>query len=405
MNLNIGFVPEILVPAGSLEKLKIAVTYGADAVYIGGPQYGLRSAASNFEEEEIIEAIAFAHQHQALVYMVLNSFLHDDDFKGLDDFILFLVKFKCDALIISDLGVLDYVQQRCNIPIHLSTQASCLNQYSAQLWKKMGVSRIVLGREVSIAAAEYIKESVGIELEMFIHGSMCMAYSGNCVISNYTQGRDSNRGGCAHSCRFEYSLESSNTITNKANNSYFMSSKDLKGIEHISAFADAKIDSLKIEGRMKGPYYVASVTNAYSKAIKALNMQDETSKLVAIKDAAEDLDKIIGRSHTDANLVNKANADSIFNEREHEKNPYAVAGIIRECVVGKFAILEVRSQLKNGEGLEVLIPGGRTLTFVLETLQDIYAAELNVANPGRLIKIKYLEGMQKWCLVRKGPVI
>ena len=186
---------EILAPAGNLEKLKVAVLYGADAVYIGGQKYGLREASENFTYDEIREGVEFAHQHQSKVFVVLNGFLHDSDLETLPEFLSFLENVGVDAVIVSDLGVIATVRKFSNLEIHLSTQASCLNVEAAKFWKDQGVKRVVLGREVSIPEAALIKRESGLEVELFIHGSMCMAYSGNCVISNYTQGRDSNRGG------------------------------------------------------------------------------------------------------------------------------------------------------------------------------------------------------------------
>jgi putative protease len=247
--MNSHSLPEILAPAGSLDKLKVAVLYGANAVYVGGQKFGLRTAAENFTPDELREGISFAHERGAKVYVVLNSFLHDKDLQELPDFVNFLGEVGADAVIVSDLGVVRTVRSLSNIPVHISTQASTLNVEAAKLWKKAGASRIVLGREVSVKEAGKIKREAGIEIEMFIHGSMCMAYSGNCVISNFTQGRDSNRGGCAHSCRFEYSLEGLDTLEKKK--AYFMSSKDLEGLRVLPQFIEEGIDSLKIEGRMK----------------------------------------------------------------------------------------------------------------------------------------------------------
>ena len=225
-------IPELLAPAGSLEKLKVASLYGADAVYLGGQKFGLRAASDNFTFSELIEGVEFAHSNGTLVYVVLNGFLHDQDIEDLGEFVSFLEEIKVDAVICSDLGVVEFVSQNSNLTIHLSTQASCLNSYSGKLWKKMGVKRLILGRECSIEDGAKIKKETGLEVEMFIHGAMCMAYSGNCVISNYTAGRDSNRGGCAHSCRFEYSLDVSkyDTKSTEGKKSFFMSSKDLNGI-------------------------------------------------------------------------------------------------------------------------------------------------------------------------------
>ena len=187
--------PELLSPAGSLEKLKLAVLYGADAVYIGGQKYGLRTASENFTDGEIEEGVLFAKKNGVKVYVVLNGFLHDSDFEYLQDFIIFIEKAGVDAVIVSDPGVISLVSEHSKLDIHLSTQASCLNIEAGKLWKKAGVKRLVLGREVSIESAKRIKSETGLEIEMFVHGSMCIAYSGNCVISNYTSGRDSNRGG------------------------------------------------------------------------------------------------------------------------------------------------------------------------------------------------------------------
>ena len=210
------WTPELLSPAGSLEKLKVSVLYGADAVYLGGQKFGLRQASDNFTYEELAEGVEFAHTHGAKVYVVLNSFLHDKDLEELPEFITVLEDLKVDAVIVSDLGVICTIRKHSKLVVHLSTQASCLNIESAKLWQKMGAQRIVLGREVTIKEAAKIKQATGLEIEMFVHGSMCMSYSGNCVISNYTQGRDSNRGGCAHSCRFEYSKTFFNSFVTRS---------------------------------------------------------------------------------------------------------------------------------------------------------------------------------------------
>ena len=215
-------LPELLSPAGNLEKLKIAINYGADAVYLGLQKFGLRSAAENFNLSELNEGVQYAHQRNAKVFVVLNAYLHDKELEELPAYLKEMEAAGVDAVIVSDLGVVKCVLNHSSIPVHLSTQASCLNYRSAKLWKDMGAERIVLGREISLEQAAKIKEKVDIELEMFIHGSMCMAYSGNCVISNYTQGRDSNRGGCAHSCRFEYSLEIPTENGIEKTNSFFM---------------------------------------------------------------------------------------------------------------------------------------------------------------------------------------
>ena len=201
---------ELLAPAGNLNKLKIAVLYGADAIYLAGPKYGLRSASDNFSDTELCEGIQFAHKNNCKTYVTLNAFLHDKELEDLPEYVSFLEQINVDAVIVSDLGVMTIVQQYSKLPIHLSTQASCLNIHAAKTWKKLGAKRLVLGREVSLEEAGKIRKSTGIEVELFVHGSMCSAYSGNCTISNYTSGRDSNRGGCVQSCRFYYSSKKDN---------------------------------------------------------------------------------------------------------------------------------------------------------------------------------------------------
>lgn len=277
-------VVELLAPAGNLEKLKVTVSYGCDAVYLGGEKFGLRSAADNFTNSELEEGVKFAHERSVKVYVVLNSFLYDRDLEELPEFLIFLEKVGVDAVIISDLGVLKTVKELTNIPIHLSTQASCLNIEAGKLWKKMGAKRLILGREVSIAEASQIKKATGLEVELFIHGSLCMAYSGNCVISNYTMGRDSNRGGCAHNCRFEYSMD----FGDKKENSFFMSSKDLMGISQIPEFFASEIDSVKVEGRMKTHLYVRTITKAYKRAISYFE-KNSSPKIFSRGNALKDI--------------------------------------------------------------------------------------------------------------------
>ena len=258
------FLPELLAPAGSLEKLKTAVLYGADAVYFAGQEFGLRAAADNFTLDEIREGVEFAHSRGAKTYVVLNGFLHDSDLENLPAFVRFLKDVGVDAVIVSDPGVAMVVREHGPIPLHVSTQASVMNTYGALAWKELGAVRVVLGREVSIREAGRIQREAGIEIELFVHGAMCMAYSGHCVISNFTQGRDSNRGGCAHSCRFSYDVKFE---SGQHESSFVMSSKDLEGLMALPQFVEEGIVSLKIEGRMKGPLYAATTTRVYRAAL------------------------------------------------------------------------------------------------------------------------------------------
>ena len=306
--------PELLAPAKNLERLKVAIAYGADAVYLGGQKYGLRTRADNFTDYDLENGVAFAHQHDAKVYVTLNAFLHDADFEGLEKYCQFLESIGVDAVIVSDLGVLRVVRQSSNLNIHLSTQASCLNSYAALLWKEMGVKRLIVGRELSIAEAGLIRRS-GIDVEMFAHGAMCMAYSGNCTISNFTAGRDSNRGGCIQSCRLPYHIQSKEQGWENSEQDdlvTFMSSRDLWGIEQIGEFFKHQICSVKIEGRMKSSFYVALTCKVYRQLIDAYAAGTFTADFLKV--AAAELQSVPHRDYFSGSLETPAGSDSVFGQ-------------------------------------------------------------------------------------------
>lgn len=391
-------MPELLAPAGSLDKLKVSVDYGADAVYLGGLKFGLRSAAENFTLQELEEGVAYAHQRGAKVYVVLNGFLHDEDLSELGEFVDFLEEQKIDAVIASDLGVIQTVKKRSNIPVHLSTQASCLNVESAKFWKKQGVERVVLGREVSIKEAGKIKREAGVEVEMFVHGSMCMAYSGNCVISNFTQGRDSNRGGCAHSCRFEYSLKFESEEEKRR--SYFMSSKDLNGLAHLEEFIKEEIDSIKVEGRMKSHLYAGTISKVYS---EALRYYKEHGNFLSEKiyEWEEELKKVTHRAYADANLVEKAAHSTIFNEREtSSENEYILIGNVIEASPEKFILVDVRNSFEKNQSLELLPFSGECVSFECQEILGLDNEEQHRTKPSSLVKLPWVKGAAKNNILR-----
>jgi putative protease len=399
------WVPELLAPAGSLEKLKVAVLYGANAVYLAGQKFGLRTAADNFTYPELEEGVEFAHQRGAKVYVVLNSFLHDEDLKELPEFLKYIEELKVDALIVSDLGVISCVQEHTKLAVHLSTQASCLNVEAAKLWKRVGVERVVLGREVSLAEARSIKEATGLEIEMFIHGSMCMAYSGHCVISNYTQGRDSNRGGCAHSCRFEYKLDFQN---NKTFNSFFMSSKDLEGLQVLQEFILSGIDSLKVEGRMKSHHYVGTISKVYSDALKYYQAHglpkttDEKEKLQTLEQQwLHQLTQVSHRDYTTGSLMQKPKSDSIYHDREHAPQDAVVAAVVLEARDKEHLLVEVRTAFMPGERLELIPFSGPSQFIDIELITDVQGASYAKSRPGQLVKIPWVEEADQWNLLRK----
>jgi U32 family peptidase len=402
------WVPELLSPGGSYEKARIALDYGADAIYIAGQKFGLRTAADNFTPDEMREIVEHAHAHQRLVYVVLNSFLYDQDLEELPEFLSLLEELQVDALIVSDLGVIKTIQQYCTRPVHLSTQASCLNIESALFWKKMGVTRLVLGRETSLEEARLIKEATGLEIEMFIHGSMCMAYSGNCVISNYTQGRDSNRGGCAHSCRFDYSLDFNLMNVSKSARSFFMSSKDLEGLSLLPEFIKAGIDSLKVEGRMKSPHYAGTVSKVYSEALDFFRQHGVEGNLhlgpeyqAKLKKWKRELESMAGRDATTASLVTKANEDSIFDNRDHKTSEVKVAALVIETLGETELIAQVRHAFESTHHLELMPFEGENIPFPASEVKSLTGQPITRTKPGMLVRLPMIAGAKARQLIRQ----
>ncbi|MDJ0842124.1 MAG: U32 family peptidase C-terminal domain-containing protein [Acidobacteriota bacterium] len=391
------FRPEILAPAGNLFKLKTAVRYGADAVYIAGKRFGLRSAAENFTHAEIAEGCRFAHAAGARVYVVLNAFLFDDELAELPPFLDVLAEAGVDAVIVSDLGVVETVRRHGRLTIHLSTQASALSTAAARFWQARGVKRLVLGREVGIQQAAAIKQNTGVEVELFVHGAMCMAFSGNCTISNYTAGRDSNRGGCIQSCRFRYSVSEQRGEADGPSG-YFLSSKDLQGVAQLDRFIDGEIDSLKIEGRMKSPLYVATTVRAYRMARDAA-MAGKRTELDAL---FAELDTMSHRDYTTANLIHKAGSDSVYNHPDgHIPNTHDMLGHVVDTAPGDYLAVFVKNPLTAGEPIELLARDGRNIVLDTSHLKDIRGREAARINPNRVVLLPYHPDAEKDLLVRK----
>jgi len=379
---------ELLAPAGNPEKLKIAVQYGADAVYLAGHRFGLRTAAGNFTDLEINEAVKYAHANRKKVYIALNAFLHQEEIEQLPEFVQTLQNANVDAVICSDMGVVDMVQKYSNIPIHISTQTSVLNSWHAKLWKEVGAQRIVVGRELSIKEAAEIKTESDLEIEMFVHGAMCMAYSGQCFLSNYTVNRDANRGGCIQNCRFNYEYL---TDSGKTDEAYLLSSKDLCGIALLDKFLDAGIDSLKIEGRMRSSLYVATTVRAYAAAIRSI-------KAGGPGDLAfweQELHKIPNRGYTQGFLLEPAGADSVMDPHEDTTIPYKMAGMVLEidAVRARFAF-EVKNKLLPGDHIEILLFNGKTADVELTDLKNMVDEPLDVAQPNSVIWLPHKPGIE-----------
>ena len=409
--------PELLAPAKNLERLKVAISYGADAVYLGGQRYGLRARADNFTDVDIIQAVDFAHHHHAKIYITLNAFLHDEDFEGLENYCSFLEKIGVDAVIVSDLGVLNVVRRSSKLEIHLSTQASCLNSYAAQIWKEMGVKRLILGRESSILEAGEIRQQTDIDTELFIHGAMCIAFSGHCAISNFTAGRDSNRGGCSQSCRHPYVLypkdekrEVSSQMIKQSSSKdeliTFLSSKDLQGIRQIRDFFEQKISSIKIEGRMKSSLYVATTCKVYRHLLDAEANHSLDEELLEYLE--KELDSIPHRDYFSGSLEQKADKNSthdqaVFDEQEH----YKYLGIILDDTKD-FLVMRLYESLAIGDTIEFLPFETKAFEWQVDSLFSLDGEKKQSGKNDSIIclpKKGLLQQLTRFNVARIAPII
>ena len=368
--------PEIVAPAGNFAKLKTAVLYGADTVYFSGQKYGLRMGADNFSLEEIQKGVNYCHKNHCKAYITLNSYFHDEDFSQFLEYLSFLNELEVDAVICSDLAVVNFVKKNSNIPVHLSTQAFVLNASYAALWKQLGVKRIVLGRELSIKQASYIQKSVGIETELFVHGAMCMSYSGHCTISNYTAGRDSNRGGCIQSCRHLYNIqETGETKT-------LLSSKDLNGARSFKDFIKHGIYAAKIEGRMKSELYLATCVRAYKMLKKKILNKENYFEW------QNDLEKIPHRNYTLGSLEEKANADSIYDGTIPNPAQYKFLGILIFYDEKKQeTFLHCKNPIKENQSIEIL---GINENYILDikNLKNSQGKKINIATSDCIVSFQ-----------------
>ena len=351
---------ELLAPAGNFDKLKTAVHFGADAVYFAGKKFGLRAFAGNFEDDEIIEAMNYLHKAGKKGYVTVNIVAKDADFDELADSLRVLEKAKVDGLIVNDLGLISYISKRSPLQIHVSTQANVNNSHSAQVYVDMGATRIVLARELSLAQIKKLHENLkGIELEAFVHGAMCISYSGRCLLSNYLTGRDSNRGACVQACRWKYYIREENRdddmeIQEDERGTYILNSKDLCLIDHLKELEDAGICSLKIEGRMKSDYYVASVVNAYRRAL------DGNADMKVLHD---ELEKTSHRRYTTGFYFGADDKEYLKDSMPVQTYNF-IAKVVEDSKDG-FVKVEMRNRFKKGDKLEILSPTDNFLKEIL----------------------------------------
>ncbi|MCD4819846.1 MAG: U32 family peptidase [Candidatus Cloacimonetes bacterium] len=395
---------ELLAPAGNFEKLKYAIHYGADAVYASGKNFGLRAQSSNFTNEELIQATEFCHSQNKKIYITVNIFAHNEDLAELEFHIKFLSEIKVDAFIISDPGVFSLVREFASeIPIHISTQANVTSWKSAQFWAKLGAKRIILARELTIDEIKEIKKNLpDLELEMFVHGAMCMSYSGRCLLSSYLNARDANRGNCSQPCRWKYNLiedtrpGNSFPIEEDEHDTYIMNSKDLNLIDRVAEIYKSGVDSIKIEGRMKSLYYVANVTRTYHNAILRAESQEELSSNVQ-----DELNKISHRVYSEGFFDSFDSMSTQYHQSSAYIRDYQFLGEIISQNQGEITIA-VRGKFSLGEEIDLIFPDIKDdLTIKIEKIFDEEEQEIPFSKPNRSVKLKLNNTVPDWGIVRK----
>lgn len=422
--------PELLAPAGNLEKLKFAIHYGADAVYIGGQKYGLRSNADNFSFEEMREGVEFAKKYGAKVFVATNIYAHNEDLDGIEEYLRNLYEAGISAVIVADPIIVDTARRAVpGLEVHLSTQQSTVNWQAVKFWKEEGLPRVVLGRETSLEEIEEIKKHVDVEIEAFIHGAMCSSYSGRCVLSNHFTDRDSNRGGCCQSCRWKYDLfEDSRPETawiseeeamgdpvlhqfqlgvtqlplfEEQDNAFTMGSKDLCMIEHVPDLIDVGVDSFKIEGRMKSIHYVATVVNVYRQAIDSY--MADPDNYVLKPEWIEEINKAANRPLNTGFFYDTPDHEDHIYEPEEKAAPYDFAGLVMEYDEATgMAVIQQRNHFKPGQEVEFFGPGGTFFKQVVEQIWDEEGNELDAArHPLQKVKIKVDQPVSYFDMMRK----
>lgn len=387
--------PELLAPAGNLEKLKIAVHYGADAVFIGGQEYGLRSNAGNFTFEEMKEGVEFANKYGAKVYVTTNIFAHNENIDGLDEYLEGLQEAGVHGIIVADPLIIETCKRVApKVEIHLSTQQSLSNWKAVQYWKEEGLERVVLARETSADEIREMKEKVDIEIEAFVHGAMCIAYSGRCTLSNHMTARDSNRGGCCQSCRWDYDLyeldqDGEKALFDKDDAPFAMSPKDLKLIESLPGMIEIGIDSLKVEGRMKSIHYIATVVSVYRKVIDAYCADPDNFKIK--QEWLEELDKCANRETASSFMEGEIPGYKQQMFGNHTvKTRFDFAGLVLDYnEETKIVTMQQRNFFKPGDEVEFFGPEIENFTQKIGTIWDESGKELEAArHPLQIVRIQ-----------------
>ncbi len=401
--------PELLIPASSLEVLKTAVIFGADAVYIGGEAFGLRAKAKNFTPEEMREGIAFAHEHGVKVHVTANILAHNYDLEGARAYFKELSDIKPDALIVADPGMVMLAKENCpGIDIHLSTQANNTNYMTFRFWYDQGIRRVVCARELSLKEIKEIRENIpaDMEIESFIHGAMCISYSGRCLLSSYFTGRDANHGACTHPCRWKYSIVEETRpgeylpVFENERGTYIFNSKDLCMIEHIPEMMDAGIDSFKIEGRMKTALYVATVARTYRKAVDAAASSREAYEKI-LPWCLEEISKCTYRQFTTGFYFGKPDENTQIYDNNTYINEYIYLGIVGETE-GNIVGIEQRNKFSVGEVIEIMKPDGTNReTKVLSIVNEDGKEMESAPHPQQQLKVTLDAPASPYDILRK----
>jgi len=403
---------ELLSPAGSLEKLKAAILYGADAVYIGGEEFSLRNAAENFTLEEMKEGISFAHARGKKVYVTANIIPHNSDLAGFREYVKELDKLNIDAIIISDPGAFSIVKEAApDMEIHISTQANNVNYVTVRFWHKMGAKRVVLARELTLDEIREIRDKTPpeCELEAFVHGAMCISYSGRCLLSNYMAGRDANKGECAHPCRWKYALVEEKRpgqyfpIYENERGTFILNSKDLCMINHIDKVIEAGIYSLKIEGRVKSAYYVATVTKAYREAIDAY--YENPKNFVADPAWMEELLKVSHREYSTGFYLGERGSQ-VYGTSSYIRD-YDIVGVVLDYdEKTKIATIEQRNRFFKGDEVEIIQPGVKGYyKQIIREMKNENDEDIDSApHPQMILKIPVDIPLIKDSIIRKGKI-
>ena len=400
---------ELLAPAGNMDKLKMALLYGADAVYLGGKSFGLRAFSDNFSLEEMEEAVRYAHGLGKKVHVTVNIFPHNADLNGLPEYLTSLRDIHVDAVLIADPGIFSLARQIVpDLPIHISTQANVTNWASAKFWHDAGAKRVVMAREVSLKDVKAIHDKVPVELEGFVHGAMCISYSGRCLLSNYfTENRDSNRGQCVQCCRFKYNVVEEKRpgqyfpVMEDERGTYIFNSKDLCLLPYLPDLYDAGLCSLKIEGRMKSVHYVATVVKVYRQALDAYERDPEHFRV--LPEWVEELEKISHRPYTRGFSVSRpTEADQVYSHSSNTQT-HEFIGLVRSYdAERKLAWIEQRNHFKVGQTVEFLQPKGRLVRCAVSRIIDEDGQDLDAARHAQqVVAIPVNEPLEAYSMMRR----